>query len=85
MVYVLHPKCFVDSIAWIGLHYATHEVHSAAQMGDTFCCTDGGYNFSLCGPDGTKVGTDLGLTVGMVMFRHNRKVAVAPPQVIWAS
>ena len=39
-------------------------------------------NFSICGPDGTKVGTDLSLFCGHIMYLNSEpKVAVLPPQV----
>jgi len=40
-------------------------------------------DFSLCGPDGTKVGTDLSLFMGHMMFlTDDPMVAVVPPQVM---
>jgi hypothetical protein len=39
-------------------------------------------NFSISGPDGTKVGTDLSLFCGHIMYLGEEpKVAVLPPQV----
>ena len=40
-------------------------------------------DFSIAGPDGTKVGTDLSIFVGHLMcVTENPKVAVMPPQVM---
>ncbi|CAK0815094.1 unnamed protein product [Prorocentrum cordatum] len=36
---------------------------------------------SIAGPDGTKVGTDLSITMGVVMDQRSGVCAVAPPQV----
>ena len=44
---------------------------------------EGCQDFSLAGPDGTKVGTDLALFQGHIMYlTDDPQVAVVPPQVI---
>ena len=48
---------------------------------DAKLCT----NFSIAGPDGTKVGTGLSIFCGNVMFQATGRVAVMPPQVLWTS
>ena len=42
----------------------------------------GSANISICGPDGTKVGTDLNVVFGAIMYQRAKKVAVLPIQVI---
>ena len=39
-------------------------------------------NFSIAGPDGTKVGTDLNIFCANVMYQKTGRVAVVPPQAL---
>ena len=39
-------------------------------------------NFSVCGPDQTKVGTEMALNLSMVLMQTSGLAAVMPPQVI---
>ena len=39
-------------------------------------------NFSIAGPDGTKVGTDLNIFCANVMYQNTGRVAVVPPQAL---
>ena len=50
-------------------------------MRSTQLANAGSLHFSMAGPDGTKVGTDLSLFAGAIVSSKARKVAVCPPQV----
>ena len=39
-------------------------------------------NFNVCGPDQTKIRTDMAVNLGMVKMQNTGLTAVMPPQVI---
>ena len=39
-------------------------------------------HYSICGPDGTTIGTDLPLTCATILFQESGKCALMPPQVL---
>ena len=40
-------------------------------------------HYSICGPDGTTIGTDLPLACATILFQESGKCALMPPQVLY--
>ena len=73
----LVEKVRLDARKQLGLHRGILQHFEASNA-----ASDGCRNLSICGPDGTKIGTDLNIVLGVAMFQATRKVAVLPLQVI---